>query len=113
MISSISRLQDKSSEVVKSNIQRNSRDMYSVNITATYDISSFSTSCIKSPETNPTTPQKGSICFMGDNNTQNRMTSHETRLTVAISDLIISEGLSFNLSQKPRFKKVLDLARTV
>ena len=51
--------------------------------------------------------------FMGDSNTQKMMTSNETRLTVAIADLIISEGLSFNLSQKPRFKKVLELARTV
>ena len=50
---------------------------------------------------------------MGDNNTQKMMTSNETQLTVAIADLIISEGLSFNLSQKPRFKKVLELARTV
>ena len=41
------------------------------------------------------------------------MTSNETRLAVAIADLIISEGLSFNISQKPRFKKVLELARTV
>ena len=41
------------------------------------------------------------------------MTSIETCLTVSIADLIISEGLSFNLSQKPRFKKVLELARTV
>ena len=41
------------------------------------------------------------------------MTSNETRLTFAIADLIISEGLSFNLSQKPRFKKLLELARTV
>ena len=41
------------------------------------------------------------------------MLSDETSLTVAIYDLIISEGLSFNLSQKPRFKKVLELARTV
>ena len=48
---------------------------------------------------------------MGDNNTQKMMTSNETRLTVAIADLIISEGLSFNLSQKPRFKKVLELER--
>ena len=36
------------------------------------------------------------------------MTYNETRLIVAIADLIISEGLSFNLSQKPRFKKVLE-----
>ena len=50
---------------------------------------------------------------MGENNTHKMMTSNETRLTVAISDLIISEGLSCNLSQKPRFKKVLELARTV
>ena len=50
---------------------------------------------------------------MGDNNTEKMMTSNETRLTVAISDLIVSEGLSFNISQKPRFKKVLELARTV
>ena len=58
---------------------------------------------LKSPEINPTIPQKGSICFMGDNNKQNMMTSNETRLTVAIADLIISEGLSFNIYQKPRF----------
>ena len=50
---------------------------------------------------------------MGDNDTQNMMTTNETRVIVAISDLIIYEGLSFNLSQKPRFNKVLDLARTV
>ena len=41
------------------------------------------------------------------------MTSNETHLTVAITDLIISEGLSFNLSQKHMFKKVLELVRTV
>ena len=41
------------------------------------------------------------------------MTSNDARLTVEISDIIISEGLYFNLSQKPMFKKVIDLARTV
>ena len=50
---------------------------------------------------------------MGDHNTQKMMNSDETRLTVAIADLIISEGLSFNIAQKPRFKKVLDLERAV
>ena len=50
---------------------------------------------------------------MGDHNTQKMMTSNETRLTLAITDLIISEGLSFNLAQKYRFKKVLDLAINV
>ena len=47
--------------------------------------------------------------FMGDNNTQKTMASNVTRLTVAIIDLIISEGLYSNLSHKPRFKKVIDL----
>ena len=51
--------------------------------------------------------------FMGDNNTQKMMTSNETRLTVAITGLIISEGLSFNINQKAILKKVRDLARTV
>ena len=41
------------------------------------------------------------------------MTSNEKRVTVSISDIIISEGLSFNISQKPRFKKVIELARNV
>ena len=113
MISSISLLQDISSEAVESNIQRNSRGMSSPNITATSDTSSFSTSCSTSPERNQSTPQKVSIFFMGYNNTQKIMTFNETRLTVAIAYLIVSEGLSFNLSQKPMFNKVLDLSRTV
>ena len=41
------------------------------------------------------------------------MTSNETRLTTAIADLIISECISFNISYKPSFKKVIDLVRTV
>ena len=48
---------------------------------------------------------------MGDHNTQKMMTSNETHLTVSIDDLIIYKGLSFNLSQIPRFKKVIDLER--
>ena len=50
---------------------------------------------------------------MGDNNTQKMMTYNETCLTVAIAELIISDGIYFNISQKPRFNKVIDLARTV
>ena len=41
------------------------------------------------------------------------MIYNETRRTVAITDIIISEGLSFNIAQKRRFKKVIDLAKTV
>ena len=113
IISSISRLQDKSSEVVESNIQRNSRGMSLSNTTAIYYSSSIRKSFSQSPESNQKTPQKGSIFFTGDNNTQKMMTYNETRLTVEIADIIISEGLSFNISQKPWFKKVLELARTV
>ena len=50
---------------------------------------------------------------MGDNKTQNMMTSNEIHLTVAIADLIIYKGLSFNLAHKPRFKKLLGFSRTV
>ena len=41
------------------------------------------------------------------------MTSNETCLTVAIDNLIISAGIAFNISQKHRFKKVMDLERNV
>ena len=41
------------------------------------------------------------------------MTSNKTRVTVAISDIIIYEGIYLNLSQKPQFKKVFDLAINV
>ena len=55
----------------------------------------------------------GSILFYIDVNSQKSMTSNETCLTIAKADLIISEGLSFNLAQKPTFKKILELARNV
>ena len=32
---------------------------------------------------------------------------------IDITDIIISEGLSFNIAQKPKFKKVLGLSRNV
>ena len=41
------------------------------------------------------------------------MSSNETRLTVSIADIIISEGLYFNLSHKPKLKKVFYRAITV
>ena len=46
---------------------------------------------------------------MGDHNTQKMMTSNKTLLTVAIDDIIISEGQYFNIFPKTRFKKVLYL----
>ena len=46
-------------------------------------------------------------------NYQKSMTSNKTCLTIYIADIIISEGLSFNLAQKPTFEKILELARNV
>ena len=51
--------------------------------------------------------------FIGDHNTQKMMNPNETRLTVAITDPITSEGISLNLSQKNRLKKVIDLVINV
>ena len=50
---------------------------------------------------------------MSNHNIQKIMTSNEVRLIVSISDIIISEGISYNISQKPRLKKVINLARNV
>ena len=50
---------------------------------------------------------------MGNHNTHIIIISNEARLTVEMYDIIISEGISFNLAQKPRFKKALDLATNV
>ena len=60
-ISSISHLQDNLSEVVESNIQRNSRGMYLSNTTTIYNSSSIRKSFSQSSEINQTIPQKGSI----------------------------------------------------
>ena len=48
---------------------------------------------------------------MGDHNTHKMMASNNTRLIVAISDIIISKVISSNQAQKPRFNKVLGLER--
>ena len=65
MISSISSLQDNSSEVVESNIQRNSRGLYLSKTTAIYDSSSIRKRFSQSPESNQKNPQKIVNCFHG------------------------------------------------
>ena len=50
---------------------------------------------------------------MGDHNTHKIITSNKTLLTVAMLNIIISEGLSFNLAQKSSFKKVFVLGRNM
>ena len=48
-----------------------------------------------------------------DVNSQKLITSNEAYLPVAIADLIISQGLSFDISQKPIFMRVLESARNI
>ena len=43
-----------------------------------------------------------------DRNSQKSITSNENHLTVAISGIIIYEGLYFNIDQKTIFNKVLE-----
>ena len=54
-----------------------------------------------------------SLIFGVDGNSQKSITSSETCITIAIADLIISEGFSSNIFQKHIFKEVLELARNV
>ena len=46
---------------------------------------------------------------MGEHNTHNIITSNDIRRVVAISNIIISKDISFNLAQKTWFKRVVDL----
>ena len=48
--------------------------------------------------------QQGSLLLFGENNYHKMMSSKETRLTVKINDLIISEGVSFNIVFKNKVK---------
>ena len=92
----------------------NYRNMFLYNLSAISDISFFGTVSITSSNRNQINHQKGYI-FLGLKNPQKKISSDETYLAVAIGNLIIIEGLAFNLSKKPgpRSKKVLDLTRIV
>ena len=101
------------SEVIESRIKRNSRSMPLSNITTISDMSSFRTCSNTTYDSNQIIHKKGYLIFGSDNFFQKSITSNETYLTIAIYDLIIYEGLSFNLAQKPIFKNILELARNV
>ena len=47
----------------------------------------------------------GSLIFGIDGNSQKSSTSEDTRINIAIADLIISDGLSFNLYQKKHSRR--------
>ena len=54
-----------------------------------------------------------SLIFGIGGNSQNPITSNETYLTVAIADIIIYDGLSFNIGPKPILEKVMELSRYI
>ena len=111
--SSITSLQNKSSAAIKSTIHWSSKIITSLNYTNSSVISGFSSVSNLSSESTSRSFSNGSLIFGIYGNYQKLITSNDTCLTIAIADLIISEGLPFNLSQKPRFKKVLELSRNV
>ena len=110
---SITSLQNKSSSAIKSTIHRSSKSITSSNDTNSSVISGFSSASDLSSESNSRSFPNSSLIFGIDGNSQKLITSNDTHLTIAIADLIISEGLLFNLSQKPISKKVLELSRNV
>ena len=74
-------------------------------------MSRFSSASNITTESNSRCFSNGSLVFGFDGNSQKIITSNKTRLSIAISDLIISEVISFNIYQKTIFKKILELAR--
>ena len=76
-------------------------------------MSSFKSTSNITTDINAISNSDGSLIFGIYVNDQKSITSNKTRLTISISDIIISEGLLFSFSQKPKFKRILELARNV
>ena len=76
-------------------------------------MSSFSSASNITTGSNSRNVPNGPLIFGVDVNYQKPIISNETRLTIGIDDLIVLEILSFNISQKPIFEKLLELARNV
>ena len=106
-------LQNKSSAVIESRIHSSFRIISSSNLPNISNISSFRKCSNKMDVSNSTIKSKVFPIFDMDSNYQKSFTSNETCLTVEIADLIISEVPSFNISQKPRFKKIMKLAKNI
>ena len=110
---SITSLQNKSSAAIKSTIHCSSKSITSSNDTNSSVIAGFYSASNISYEINSISFSNGSLVFGIDVNDQKLITSNDTRLTIAIADLIISEGLPFNPSQKTIFNNSLELSRNV
>ena len=103
----ISILHNKSSSAIESIIRRSSKSITSSNDTNSSEMSGFgSESNIKTDIHSRIFPN-GSLVFDIYGNSQKSITSNETCLTISIADIIILEGLSFDISQKSRFKNIL------
>ena len=113
MKTSIVSLQNKSSTAIKYTFHSSSKSITSSNDTNSSEISGFTSASNITTESNSRSFSNGSLVFGIGGNSQKLITSNETRLTIAIADIIITEGLSFNISQKPILKKVLELSRNV
>ena len=94
-------------------LDRSSKSITSSNDTNSSVILGFTSTSNITSEINSRIFSNGSLIFGIDGNSQKLITSNDTRLTIAIADLIISEGIPFNTAQKPRFKKVLELSRNI
>ena len=109
----ITSLQNKPYAAIKSTIHRSSKHITSSNDTNSSVISGFSSAKNISSESNSRSFSNGSLVFGIDESSQKLKTSNNTRLYITTVDLIISEGLPFNTSQKSRFRKVLELSGNV
>ena len=111
--SSIISLQNKSYSAIKSTIYRSSKSITYSNNTNYSVTSGFTSASNLTTESNSRSFSNGSLVCGIDGNSQELITSNKTCLTIVIADIFISEGLPFNISQNPTFKKVLELSRNV
>ena len=107
IIASITSLHNKSSAAIESTIHRSSKIITSSNDTNSSVISVFSSVSNISSKSNSRSFSNRSLIFGIDGSSQKLITSNDTRLTIAIADIIIPEGLPFNIYRKRRFKKVM------
>ena len=95
-------LQNKSSDAIKSTIHRSSKIITSLNDTNSSEISGFTSASNIISESNSRRFSNSSLVFGIYRNYQKLITSNKTCITIAIADLIISEG--FPLKSCPETK---------
>ena len=109
----ITSLQNKSSAVIESTIHCSSKSITSSNDMSSSLITGFTYASNITSESNSIGFSNGSLVFGIDSNDQELISSNDTCLKISIADIIISEGLPFNIYRKLIFKKALELSRNV